>query len=180
MSILLGVAFAVLTCGTGYAGLRALGLSKGLQGLALAPSTGLALLAIGSTWMARAGVLTPAGGWLVLASGLGGLVLAARQQRASMLSLAATPGEIRRALALLVAAVVLPIVVLGVGLYGLQAPLSTHDGAWHVETIDALRSGAAWSGWYPPGLHASLAAFLTLVPWIDSAAGTAGAALGLA
>ena len=41
----------------------------------------------------------------------------------------------------LTAALLVPLLVLGVGLRGARAPLSTHDGAFHVETSDAFRRG---------------------------------------
>ena len=81
---------------------------------------------------------------------------------------------------LLVCGCVLPLLLLGAAFASVEAPISTHDGAFHVETIDGLRSGAAAPGWYPIGFHASVAAVLGVVPWLDSARGTLEAALGLA
>ncbi|HEY0569909.1 MAG TPA: hypothetical protein VGD16_00045, partial [Enterovirga sp.] len=52
-----------------------------------------------------------------------------------------------------------------------QVPLSPHDGAAHAETIQALRSGQRWADWYPPGMAALFAAWLTPWPGIDTALG---------
>jgi hypothetical protein len=79
-----------------------------------------------------------------------------------------------------VAACLAPLLLLGIAFAGVEAPLSTHDGAFHVETINALRHGARPNTWYPIGFHALAAAMLGLVPWLDSARGTAEVGLGLA
>jgi len=75
---------------------------------------------------------------------------------------------------------IIPALMLGFAFSGVEAPVSTHDGAFHVETIDQLRLGLRVDGWYPTGFHAAMAAVLGLVPWLDSARGTFEAAQGLA
>jgi hypothetical protein len=78
-------------------------------------------------------------------------------------------------------ATLIPLAVLGsTASVQLGVPNYANDAAFHVETIDALRRGAAWAGWYPPGSHAVFAAYLALLPGVDSAAGAAGASLVLA
>src|SRR5579864_412683 len=71
----------------------------------------------------------------------------------------------RVAIAILGLALVLPWLLLGLALAGIEAPISTHDGAFHVELIDHLRRGVPIDGWYPIGFHSSVAAILGLVPW---------------
>jgi hypothetical protein len=73
-----------------------------------------------------------------------------------------------------------PIVAIGVAFATVQAPLSPDDGAFHVETTNAFRQGAAVSAWYPPGVAATFGATLQLLPWIDTAYGAYGLGLGLA
>jgi hypothetical protein len=62
---------------------------------------------------------------------------------------------------------------------GLDAPVSTHDGAFHVETIENLRRGVPVQSWYPIGFHSSVAAALRLLPWVDTARGSTEAAQAL-
>lgn len=83
-------------------------------------------------------------------------------------------------LLLLAVAVATPALLLGAALAGVDAPVSTHDGAFHVETIDLLRHGDSIQMWYPVGFHTTAAALLGLVPWLDTARGTVDVALGLA
>ena len=80
----------------------------------------------------------------------------------------------------MIGATLLPPLLLGVALASVDAPVSTHDGAFHVEMVDNLRRGVPIQGWYPIGFHASVAAVLRLTPWVDTARGTADAAQALA
>jgi hypothetical protein len=70
--------------------------------------------------------------------------------------------------------------MLGSAFAGIEAPVSTHDGAFHVEAIDSLRRGVPLETWYPVGFHATVAAVLGLLPWLDTARGTSEIGLGLA
>ena len=82
--------------------------------------------------------------------------------------------------AVLAAAVAIPWLLLGLALVGVDAPVSTHDGAFHVESVDNLRRGVPVEGWYPMAFHGSVAAVLRLMPWLDTARGTVEAAQALA
>src|SRR6266702_4136969 len=162
----------------GCAALRLLGLTKGLLGLGLAPAAGLALLAIVTTWTTLLGAPLVLGTVLLLGMALVGLYLTGREYSAARHALSVA-GEHRPALVVLAVSVIVPALILGMAFGDLQVPFSTHDGAHHVETIEAMRAGQGWQGWYPPGYHATVAAFLGLVPWVDSALGTFQASLGL-
>ncbi|MBI4492732.1 MAG: hypothetical protein HY690_08085 [Chloroflexi bacterium] len=191
--MLLGLVFAALVAGAGWSLLRLLGLARGLAGIGLAPAAGLALLAVLTTWAGVLGLPAAFGGLLLLVAGSTGVALAARTVSSLSLSLwervgvrAQVPAlrsgrtEDRLAAALLGAALLVPALLLGSALAGVEVPLSSHDGANHVEIIHALRGGARWGGWYPPGYHATVAALLQLVPWLDTAQGAFQASLGLA
>lgn len=174
----LGIAFFLLTTAVGLGTVRALRLATGWQAIGLAPAGGLALLIAVANWAAVLGLPN----WLRAASlglvGLLGVVVAARDgtfQRAI-----SEAKEDRLGTGLLLAAVAMPVLLVGIGFVGVAVPLSSHDGAAHVEAIHALRQGARPEGWYPPGFLATAAAFLQFVPWVDTAEGTFGSALGLA
>jgi hypothetical protein len=141
--------------------------------LSLAPMVGLAAMAVLTSWSARLGLppLIATGAVVLLA--LGGLVTI----RAALASILLRD---RVATAILVVSVAIPAILLGAALANLDAPVSTHDGAFHVETVENLRHGVAVQGWYPMGFHASVAAVLGLTPWLDTARGTADAAQALA
>jgi uncharacterized protein DUF6541 len=162
--------FAALASLAGVVVVRALKLP-----LSLAPISGVALLAVLTTWSADLG-LPPM--WRTASVGLFGLagaVLAAREANSLVRLTRANRGSVL----LLGLAVALPLFMLGVAFSGVEAPVSTHDGAFHVETIDKLRTGTPVGGWYPIGFHANVAAILGLTPWIDTARGSVDAALGL-
>jgi hypothetical protein len=165
---MLGVLFALVALLLGWATCRGLRVD-----LAIAPAAGLALMAIVTSWGLAAGTpLTPV---LVMAIGLATAMAVALHRTDH-------PKPTRRqlwTLALLVLAAVLPALLLGVAFAGLGAPVSNHDGAFHVETIDALRRGVHFDTWYPRGYHAAIAAVLGLAPWVDSARGTTEASEGL-
>jgi len=105
--------------------------------------------------------------------GLGGLLLSGRRVAASV-------GAWRLLLLVLALSAALPALMLGSAFAGVEAPVSTHDGAFHVEAIDSLRRGVPFATWYPIGFHASVAAILGLLPWLDTARGTLEIGLGLA
>src|SRR5947209_9500807 len=109
--MLLGLLFAVLICLAGYCGVRLLGLSKGLNGLALAPATGLGVVAILTTWAARMGVFVPGGAVLLVGVACLGGVFLARERRHIQAALTSEPRS-RVTLGLLTAAALVPVVVL--------------------------------------------------------------------
>jgi hypothetical protein len=176
--MVVAVLFCVAVWSAGFGTLHGLGLSKGLLGFGLAPSVGLAVLAIVATWAGLLQLPPPLPGMLVGAICLIGLGLAARDSPATARSLAGLAREQPAALALLVAGIAVPVIATGFAFANIQAPLSPHDGAFHVETTDAFRQGSAVSAWYPPGVAATFGATLQLMPWVDTAYGAY--ALGLA
>lgn len=145
--------------------------------LSLAPLSGLACVAVVTSWCAILGAPSLVASGLVLAGTVAGVVLAAHWVREEG---AQAWRACRAPILILAASIVLPLVLLGIPFADLQAPVSTHDGAFHVETVDALRRGAFTSTWYPAGFHASVASILDWFPWLDSASGTYAAAQGLA
>jgi hypothetical protein len=177
--VLLGVAFSVVAVLAGVAVAWALRLPAGLLRVGLAPSLGLAGLAIAATWDTLLGGPPIAATLMVVALGGLGLGLLARGRDQPRVA-AGKPGPPTRWLwATLGLGLALPMLVGGIGFAGVLAPLSGHDGAFHVETVQGLRLGQPWHGWYPVGFHAVLAAFLGLVPWIDTAQGVTQASFGL-
>jgi hypothetical protein len=178
--MVVAIVFCVAVWCAGFGTLRALGLSKGPLGFGLAPSVGLAVLAIVSTWAGLFRLPPPLPGLLVGAIALIGLGVAATDYPTSARALRNMTREQPRALLLLCAGILVPIVAMGVAFANVQAPLSPDDGAFHVETTNAFRQGIAVLGWYPPGLAATFGATLQLLPWIDTAYGAYGLGLGLA
>lgn len=175
----LAILFALLVVLAGVAASRALGLAKGVLGLGLAPATGLAVLAVISTWVGLANVPPPLPGLAVLAIGLIGAIVSVRDRSTIV---AATKGLGREqpvASGTFVVALAVPCVAMGVAFAGVQAPLSPHDGAFHVETADAFRRASAAQAWYPPGLAATFGAILQLLQPVDTAAGAFGLGVGL-
>ena len=172
-----GVILVVLVLGAGVGVLRVLGLGGGGAAVGLAPAVGLAVLTVVAMWCSAIGLQPPVPGLVLLAVACAGVLawLLGGQYRAAWATARCRYGEV----AWLIAALAVPIIVMGVAFHGVEAPLSTHDGAFHVEAIDSLRRGQSLQGWYPPGLDASFAAILQLTPWRDSAAGSFEVALGL-
>ena len=169
--MLFGVIFAVLVALCGVAVTRV-----ARAPLSLAPLVGVAAVATATTWSTALGLPPLFRTLLVLALALAGLVIGARtgwrrlpEARSNTL-----------ALALMALALVVPTLMLGLAFSSVEAPVSTHDGAFHVEIIESLRRGDGVETWYPMGFHASVAAVLELVPWLDSARGTFQTAEGLA
>jgi hypothetical protein len=159
----------VLACGASLT--RALRLP-----LNVAPLCGLAGLAVLTTWCAafRAPPLVSSG--LVVAIALVGLASLFTSPR----SMVETVRVWRVPLLVLASSAAIPALVLGSAFAGVEVPISTHDGAFHVETIDSLRRGVPLATWYPIGFHATVAAVLGLLPWLDTARGTSEIGLGLA
>jgi uncharacterized protein DUF6541 len=173
--MLIGFLYAAVACLCGAAVARALRLP-----LSLAPWSGLATVVVLAVWCAALGVAPAASTALILVIAAAGAWCLLRAAAAASRTRHITTSPQRLSVVFLVAAVALPSILLGVAFAGLEAPVSTHDGAFHVETVDAFRLGATAHGWYPTGFHASVAAVLRLTPWVDSARGTVDAALGLA
>lgn len=165
--------------GAGYAVMRALGLAKGASAAGLVPVTGLALLTVVTTCCGLTGAPAPLAGVLILACSVAGLGLAIVDREWLGGSVAAFWREHRLAALLLAAALLVPVASMAIAFGQVEAPFSTHDGAFHVETTDAFRRAAAVATWYPPGLAAVFGAVLQVVPWVDTAAGAAGLGLGL-
>src|SRR5207245_460657 len=176
--MVIAISFCAVVVAAGFGLLKLLGLTKGLLGLGLAPAAGLALLAIVTTWTTLLGAPPMLATVVVVAIALFGLYLAVGEYAGVRNALSA-PGEHRPALVVLCVSVIISAFILATAFGDLQVPSSTHDGAYHVETVEAIRAGQGWQGWYPPGYHATVAAFLGLLPWVDSAIGTFQASLGL-
>jgi hypothetical protein len=163
----IGLLFALLAVAGGLGVCWALRVPLGV-----APVVGLASMAVVSVWCDARGAPPLVGAGLIVALAVAGTI-------------AALPGTrgvyaCRGPLLVLALAAVIPAVLLGAAFIGLDAPVSTHDGAFHVETMDSLRRGVTVQMWYPIGFHTSGAAVLGLVPWLDSARGTVELGLGLA
>ena len=144
--------------------------------VSVAPFSGLASVAVLTTWCAAIGAPPLVSSGLVVAFAAVGLIVgvpAAKQAINEAKSQRVTA-------AILAAAVVIPWLLLGIALIGVDAPVSTHDGAFHVESVDNLRRGVPVQGWYPMAFHTSVAAVLRLVPWVDTARGTLEAAQAMA
>ena len=166
-----GLAFAALSVLCGVAISRVLRVPT-----SLAPVSGLATVAVVTSWATAINLPPSIRSGCVVALGIAGLGVAIMAAPRAL----ATRRARRSQVALLAAAVAIPTVILGVAFAGVQTPVSTHDGAFHVEAIDNLRRGLPVQTWYPMGFHTSVAATLWLLPWLDSAQGTFEAAQGLA
>jgi hypothetical protein len=169
--MLIGVVFVLLALGCGLAVNRVLRVPW-----SLAPLSGLASVAVLAVWCGALGAPPVVGAvLLVVLAGLG-VTPALWTMRKSWRGVVACRGPIL----VLAAAAAIPALLLGTALAGVDVPISTHDGAFHVETIDSLRRGVPVQMWYPTGLHASVAAMLGLVPWLDTARGTIEVSLAFA
>jgi hypothetical protein len=163
----------------GYFLLRALGLAKGNTSAGLAPAAGLALTAVVSAWCGLAALPSPIAGLLVLACSLAGAALLLADRDWLRVAVVGLARQHALAAVLIVAAVLVPVISMGAAFAEVQAPLSPHDGAFHVETADAFRGGTAVGSWYPPGLAALFGAVLQLMPWLDTASGSYALGVGL-
>ena len=168
---MLGVLYASLAIACGLGVSRALRLPPGI-----APTLGLATMTVLTVWCTALGAPAWMSSGLVLAVALGGVAAGLRGARGSTVSLLAC----RAPLVVLTCAAVVPALLLGAVFAGVEAPVSVHDGAFHVEAIDSLRRGVPFSTWYPMGFHTTAAAVLGLAPGVDTARGTAELAQGLA
>jgi hypothetical protein len=129
-------------------------------------------MAVVSSWCVALALPPAAMTGVVGLTALGGAALGLRRLRS-----VARPGW---PAALLAAALLTPGLLLGVAFAALPVPVSNHDGAYHVEIIDALRRGTPIQTWYPHGYHATISALLGFAPWVDTARGTLEASQGLA
>jgi uncharacterized protein DUF6541 len=177
--VIVGLLFAGVVVSTGFGVLRGLRLAKGLVALGLSPAAGLGALVVLTVWGQFGGLPQPAAAFAVLAASSLGLMFVIRD-RDEWWSGLAGGGEVRATFVLLAIALAVPVVVLGDAFAAISVPISSHDGAHHVEIINLLRQGGRWSGWYPLGFHAVTAAFLQLMPFVDTAEGVLGVGLGLA
>jgi hypothetical protein len=169
--------FALTVVAAGYAALRVLGVAKGALGLGLAPATGLAVLAIVSSWSVLFGAPPPLPGALVVLVAVVGTGLVVADQQIVLVR--TLWRDQRLLLAVLVVATGVPFITMGIAFGGAEVPLSPHDGASHTEAIQAYRLGLRWIDWYPPGLPVLFAAWLQAVPWIDSAQGAVDLGMSL-
>jgi hypothetical protein len=178
MLTLLGIAFFLIIQAVGYGALCLARMPRGLLQLGLAGPVGLAVLAVLTTWSTSVGlpmvVTTTVAGVPTLCGVALALQRAIRSKGSSSGTRQGQSGVI-----LLIVALGVASLAMGVGFAGVEAPLSTHDGSHHVELIDAARRDLPNTTWYPTGLHTTIAAFLAVLPWVDTAAGAFGAALGL-
>ena len=159
----------VLACGAAF--------TRGLRlPLNVAPLAGLAGLAVLTTWCARLGAPPLLSSVFLVAGAIAGIAVLALSARKATRS--ATKWRVP--LIVLAISAAIPALMLGSAFAGIEAPVSTHDGAFHVEAIDSLRHGVPLETWYPVGFHATVAAVLGLLPWLDTARGTSEIGLGLA
>src|SRR5216683_4644877 len=173
--MVIGVLFAIL------AALCGVGVTRACRApLSLAPVSGLAAIAVLTTWCARLDLPPLVSTLSVVGMAIAGLAVTGCALRVARSAFASAVRKDLVTTLLLVAAMVIPAVLLGVAMASVDAPVSTHDGAFHVETIESMRQGVPIQGWYPMGFHASVAAALRLVPWLDTALGTTDAAQALA
>src|SRR5690242_8140820 len=127
--VLVGVALLA-----GYATARLLGLAKGAAALGLMPAVGLGLTAVLTTWLGLAGAPRPLAGVAVVLCCLVGLGLLAIDREWLLAAVVGFVRQDRVAAVVLAVAVLVPVIGMGVAFAEVQAPLSPHDGAFHVET----------------------------------------------
>jgi hypothetical protein len=178
--MLVALLFSFFVVCSGYSALRALRLAKSPAQVGLVVPAGLATLAVASTWLGAIPLPAPTRGIAVailVAAGLASMARDRAQLLAAGRSLVRTE---RPAAALLALSLFVPAVSLGIVFWGVEVPLSPHDGAYHAELTSALRAGQPFAEWYPPGTIALFAAVLQLLPWVDTARGTFELGLALA
>jgi hypothetical protein len=178
----MGLAIAVVgvALSAGYATVRLLGLAKGAAAVALIPAAGLAVTAVLTTWCGLLGAPAPVAGVVMLGCSLVGLWLLVDDRDWLLTSVRGFWQQDRAAAVVLIGALIVPVVCIGIAFGQVEAPLSPHDGAFHVETTELFRRGLVAPSWYPPGLAALFGAILQLSPWVDTAAGSSGLGFGLA
>src|SRR5436309_4932707 len=120
----IGLLFAILAALCGVAISRVL-----RTPLSLAPLSGLATVAVLTTWTTALGLPTVVRTGCVVAIALGGAAVIVE----SAPRLLASWRAVRVPAALMVIAVTIPALMLGLAFAGVAAPVSTHDGAFQVE-----------------------------------------------
>ncbi|MBV9598002.1 MAG: hypothetical protein JOZ87_14160 [Chloroflexi bacterium] len=178
-ALLIGALFAACVISTGYGVVRLSRLASDELAIGLSPAVGLAVLIMLTTWSRLVG-LSPAVAALMLIGGASLGIRMAVLDLGSWRTRLRQSGELRLTLILVVLSLIVTSAVLGLGFNGIVVPVSSDDGAHHVEIVDQLRRGGDWSGWYPLGFHSVAAAFLQLFPQVDTALGALGVGLGLA
>jgi hypothetical protein len=178
-ALIIGVLFAACVISAGYGVVRLSRLASGATALGLSPVVGLAIPIMLTIWIRFVGA-PPVLGALMLFAGTGLGITMAMVDWNECHARIVNSGELSLAFILVLAAFVITGVVLGMGFNGIVVPISSDDGAHHVEIVNQLRQGGTWSGWYPLGFHSIAAAFLQLFPEVDTALGTLGVGLGLA
>jgi hypothetical protein len=178
-ALLIGILFAALVMSSGYGVLRLSRLASGATAFGLAPAAGLGALIVATVWIGFIG-LPPLAGTLILVCGVALGVGLAFRDRQHVVDAFRAAGELRLTFALVALSLLVPAIVLGGAFNSVVVPLSTDDGAHHVEIINLLRQGGQWAGWYPRGFHSLSAAFLQLMPNVDTALGALGIGMGLA
>jgi hypothetical protein len=176
----LALLFAVFVLCCGYGPLRALGLLKGLTGLGLLAPTGMAVMAVCLTWLCAVPLPPPLRGIAVLVLAAFGVGCAVRDRGVLRQAARAMAQQHRGAAATFILALLIPVASMGFVFWGVEVPLSPHDGAFHTQVTHSLRAGSSFEGWYPPGVPSIMAGVLQLLPWVDTAQGTFGIGIGLA
>lgn len=175
----LAILFVMTVVCAGFATLRVLGIAKGAVALGLVPAAGVSLLVTLATWGIHLGVPPPVPGLGVLGIAVSGLALGYADRQSLGEAVRTLVREQTMTVVVFGLALAIPFVVIVFGFPAAAVPLSPHDGAFHTEAIQQLRSGGSGLPWYPPGLAALFAAFLQLLPWIDSAQGALELGLSL-
>lgn len=165
--MLIGILFAFAVTSAGVGVLSGLGTATGLTRLGLAPAAGLAFIAVLTSWSVLFGLPPGVSSLLFLGATLVGLVAIVRQSNTIRDALVNTMGGDRLALAVLATAVAVPAVVLSIAFGSVRFPIGGHDGAFHLELVEMLLQGGRWFAAYPPGFHATAAAFIQLLPSTD-------------
>ena len=155
-ALLIGALFAACVLSSGYGLLRVTRLTNAAIGFGLAPAAGLAVLIVASVWISFVG-LPPVAATVLIGIGVVLGVAMALRDRHRLYRAFIAGGEARLTLLLVVLCVAVPTIVLGAAFNAVVVPLSSDDGAHHVEIINQLRQGGQWAGWYPRGFHSLVA-----------------------
>src|SRR6266851_497364 len=142
MLVLLGIAFFLIIQAAGYGVLRLARMPRGFLQLGLAGPVGLAVLAVLTTWTTYAGLPMGVTALVGGVPALGGAALALQRVLRPAGSVRGT-GQSQSGVILLVLGLAVASLAMGMGFAGVDAPLSTHDGSFHVEMIDAARRDLA-------------------------------------
>ncbi|GAC1314732.1 MAG: hypothetical protein NVSMB2_04690 [Chloroflexota bacterium] len=179
--MLVALLFATQILCVGYVPVRWLACAGRLTApsVGLIAPAGLAVVYVIATWVGALGVRPPVPGVVLAALTLASIATLIADRQTWMQPVRTFVAQQPLTAGCVALAVIFPVVCLDVTAHGLVVPLSPHDGAFHVETIDAFRRGLATVSWYPPGIAAGFGSALQALPWIDSALGAAHLGLGL-